>query len=223
MYYIYVENNLRSHSHTKPHNKNNKTLEYMRTIAIIMVASACGGGMLGRVIIANSARERINIRCIGRLQSLTSSSLRLQSNNSLAFVALPTPTGQTTIITNWEDSRHHRRWNCYNYRHHSQQQQQIQSPRRHRTSSTRVNDADSGEFYANPKSYPDFVSLGITSPILLNRLTSKPGLGLTRPSAVQAAVFETISRGEEDVIVGAETGELILFCCSTLFCWICCY
>ena len=170
--------------------------------------------MLGRVIFANSARERINIRCIGRLQSLTSSSLRLQSNsnNALAFVALPTPTGQTTIITNWEDSRHHRRRNCYNYRHHAQQQQQIQSPRRHRTSSTRVNDADTGEFYANPKSYPDFVSLGIASSVLLNRLTSKSGLGLTRPSAVQAAVFETISRGEEDVIVGAETGEvLILF------------
>ena len=162
-----------------------------------MVASACssGGGMLGRVM-ANVARERIN-----NIRTLHS------------FVALlPTPTGQTTVITDWEDYRHHRRRNCYQHQNHHQHHQILKLPRRHRSSSTHINDADTGEFYANPKSYPDFVSLGITSPILLNRLTAKSGLGLTRPSAVQAAVFETISRGEEDVIVGAETGEvLILF------------
>lgn len=62
---------------------------------------------------------------------------------------------------------------------------------------------DSGEFYANPETFPDFASLGITSPILLKRLSS---LGLTRPSAVQAAVFSTISKGE-DVIIGSETGS----------------
>ena len=172
----------------------------MQTIAIIMVATC--GCMLGRVMATAAARERINtIR-------------RLQSNPALAFVAVPTPTGQTTVA-NWEDYRHRR--NGHHSQHHQQQHQQIQLPRRHRSSSsTRINDADTGEFYANPKSYPDFESLGITSSVLLNRLTTKPGLGLTRPSAVQAAVFETISRGEEDVIVGAETGELILiFVCST--------
>ncbi len=62
---------------------------------------------------------------------------------------------------------------------------------------------DTGEFYANPETFPDFASLGITSPILLKRLSS---LGLTRPSAVQAAVFSTISKGE-DVIIGSETGS----------------
>jgi superfamily II DNA/RNA helicase len=44
-------------------------------------------------------------------------------------------------------------------------------------------------------------------------LTSKP-LGLKRPSAVQAAVFETIIRGDDDVIVGAETGESRLLLCA---------
>mmetsp|Transcript_14279 Transcript_14279/g.29067 ORF Transcript_14279/g.29067 Transcript_14279/m.29067 type:complete len:717 (+) Transcript_14279:104-2254(+) len=61
----------------------------------------------------------------------------------------------------------------------------------------------SGDFYAHPETFPDFASLGITSPILLKRLSS---LGLTRPSAVQAAVFSTISKGE-DVIIGSETGS----------------
>ena len=76
-------------------------------------------------------------------------------------------------------------------------------------SSTKVNDADTGEFFANPQSFPDFESLGITSPPLLKRLTSPP-LGLKRPSAVQAAIFDTLSKGDCDVIVGAETGKL---CC----------
>jgi hypothetical protein len=93
-------------------------------------------------------------------------------------------------------------------RRHQQPHQVIicQQQRRHRSSSTQVNDADTGEFYANSKTFPDFASLGITSPALLRRLTSPP-LNLKRPSAVQAAVFETISRGNNDIIVGAETGE----------------
>lgn len=80
--------------------------------------------------------------------------------------------------------------------------------RRYRSSSTKVNDADIGEFYANPESFPDFASLGITSSTLLKRL-SKP-LNLKRPSAIQAAIFDTVSRGDCDVIVGAETGESCL-------------
>ena len=80
--------------------------------------------------------------------------------------------------------------------------------RRYRSSSTKVNDADIGEFYANPESFPDFASLGITSSTLLKRL-SKP-LNLKRPSAIQAAIFDTVSRGDCDVIVGAETGECSL-------------
>ncbi|KAL7485623.1 hypothetical protein ACHAW6_011224 [Cyclotella cf. meneghiniana] len=63
---------------------------------------------------------------------------------------------------------------------------------------------DTSEFYADPVRYPDFASLGISSPALLRRLSSPP-LNLSRPSAVQAATFDTISRGE-NVIVGAETG-----------------
>ena len=65
---------------------------------------------------------------------------------------------------------------------------------------------DTGEFFANPLTHPTFASLGITSPALLHRLTSPTNLGLSRPSAVQAAVFETISKGD-DVIIGAETGS----------------
>ncbi|KAL3815688.1 LOW QUALITY PROTEIN: hypothetical protein ACHAXA_004868 [Cyclostephanos tholiformis] len=112
----------------------------------------------------------------------------------MAFATLSEP-GQRTM-SNSRDQVHRR---CYH-------QDLIVLPRRHRSSSTRVHDADTGEFFANPTSYPDFPSLGITSPVLLKRLTSKP-LGLKRPSAVQAAVFETISRGNDDVIVGAETGS----------------
>lgn len=85
----------------------------------------------------------------------------------------------------------------------------MQSPQtiatRHRSSS-QVNDADVGEFYANPASFPDFASLGIASPSLLRRLSMPPN-SLKRPSAVQAAAYETIAGGENNVIVGAETGE----------------
>lgn len=103
-----------------------------------------------------------------------------------------------------DGNRHHRRL-------------RLQSPqiglRQQLSSSARVdrslddtnNDADIGEFFANPKMYPNFSSLTASS-TLLNRLSS-PSLGLQRPSAVQAAVFDAISRGDNDVIVGAETGE----------------
>lgn len=68
-----------------------------------------------------------------------------------------------------------------------------------------ASDVDTGEFYANSELYPDFKSIGITSEALLDRLSSPP-LNLKRPSAVQAATFDTISRGE-NTIVGAETGS----------------
>ena len=68
-----------------------------------------------------------------------------------------------------------------------------------------ANDADIGEFFANPASYPDFESLGITSSSLLRRLEAPP-LNLKRPSAVQASAYDIISRGQ-DAIVGAETGS----------------
>jgi hypothetical protein len=69
-----------------------------------------------------------------------------------------------------------------------------------------MNDADIGEFFANPETFPDYSSLGVTSPALLDRLSSPPN-SLRRPSAVQAAAYEIISGGENNVIVGAETGE----------------
>lgn len=75
-----------------------------------------------------------------------------------------------------------------------------------RDGDTPTSEADVGEFFANPATHPDFASLGITSPSLLQRLSSPP-LSLQRPSAVQAAVFDTIARGGNDIIVGAETGS----------------
>lgn len=70
---------------------------------------------------------------------------------------------------------------------------------------TVVKDADTGEFFANPELYPNFESIGVTSATLLDRLSSPP-LNLKHPSAVQAAAFGTISRGE-NAIIGAETGS----------------
>jgi hypothetical protein len=149
-----------------------------------MVASACAN-----VMVVGTCGGRGGF--LGRA-ALTS--VRLLNNNCMAFATLSI-LGQRTMSDIGD--RVHRR--CYHENH-------VGLLRRHRSSSTRVHDADTGGFFANPKSYPDFPSLGITSPVLLKRLTSKP-LGLKRPSAVQAAVFETISRGNDDVIVGAETGE----------------
>lgn len=60
------------------------------------------------------------------------------------------------------------------------------------------------DFFANNSLYPDFASLGLTSPALLSRL-SRPPLNLLRPSSVQAASYNAIARGD-NVIVGAETG-----------------
>lgn len=70
---------------------------------------------------------------------------------------------------------------------------------------TVVKDADTGEFFANSELYPNFESIGVTSATLLDRLSSPP-LNLKHPSAVQAAAFDTISRGE-NAIIGAETGS----------------
>jgi hypothetical protein len=198
------------------------------TFAIIMAASTCAnimvvgncagrGGLLGRVV---SSIDRL---CLAPLRGGTSyihpvtrnyvfclgpdgvctTTVRLLNSNCMAFVTSSEP-GQR-ICSNWDQQ--HRK--CFH-------QHQVFLPRRHRSSSTRVNDADTGEFFANVKSFPDFSSLGITSPVLLKRLTSKP-LALKRPSAVQAAVFETVIRGDDDVIVGAETGESRLLLCAVAF------
>mmetsp|Transcript_6951 Transcript_6951/g.11147 ORF Transcript_6951/g.11147 Transcript_6951/m.11147 type:complete len:664 (-) Transcript_6951:98-2089(-) len=101
----------------------------------------------------------------------------------------------------------------YGNQQHRRQQLSPQTVLRPLSSSTQEeqstdtsNDADIGGFYANHETYPDFASMGITSPSLLKRLSSPP-LSLKRPSAVQAAVFDTISLGGNDVIVGAETGS----------------
>lgn len=138
-----------------------------------------------------SARRRIDI--ISSFQANDTSSSRRKpmtflSNRRMAFVSVSQPE-RTSIL--FRDQAFH--WS----------QRQI-----HRSSTTRMNDADTGEFYANPESFPDFPSLGITSPALLRRVTSPP-LSLKRPSAVQAAVFEPISRGNSDIIVGAETGKTL--------------
>eukprot|EP00571_Detonula_confervacea_P015601 CAMPEP_0172308216 /NCGR_PEP_ID=MMETSP1058-20130122/8884_1 /TAXON_ID=83371 /ORGANISM="Detonula confervacea, Strain CCMP 353" /LENGTH=658 /DNA_ID=CAMNT_0013020583 /DNA_START=83 /DNA_END=2059 /DNA_ORIENTATION=+ len=149
----------------------------MAALCANIVMGARGG--VGRVA---SARQIINRGSLVHLRGQTGhTTARSLSTNNLAFVTLTSPEQR---ISNYG----------------------IQQRQRRYRSSTQVNDADTGEFFANPKTHPDFASLGITSPSLLNRLTSKP-LRLKRPSAVQAAVFDTISRGEKDVIVGAETGS----------------
>ena len=50
----------------------------------------------------------------------------------------------------------------------------------------------------------DFAALGVTSPILLQRLAD---MGLTRPTAVQSAAYQSIRGSETDVTIGAETGS----------------
>lgn len=163
--------------------------------ANIMVMGARGGVGIGRVA---NARQIINRRSLAPssqsctnfvgargIQTSHNTVRSLSSINQMAFVTTLTQPEQRTISNKYDG---------------------IQQRQRRYRSSTQVNEADTGEFLANPETNPDFASLGITSPALLNRLTSKP-LRLKRPSAVQAAVFDTISRGEKDVIVGAETGS----------------
>ena len=58
-------------------------------------------------------------------------------------------------------------------------------------------------FFAPPD--VTFASLGVQSPVLLQRL--EKGMGLVRPTAVQAAAFSKIALGNNDVTIGAETGS----------------
>lgn len=51
--------------------------------------------------------------------------------------------------------------------------------------------------------YKDFASLGVQSPILLERLEK---LQLVHPTQVQAQAYNDIASGETDITVGAETG-----------------
>ena len=120
----------------------------------------------------------------------------LLSSNRLAFVSMLSLPCEVQRMNNYIENR--RPFSRFH-------QLQDYVSRRHRSSS-QVNDADVGEFFANPETFPDFSSLGITSTALLNRLTSPPN-SLQRPSAVQASAYETIINGGNDVIVGAETGE----------------
>lgn len=168
----------------------------------VIMAALCAN--ISRVMGATRGRDvgrvAINARQIQIKINRQSGHITTRSLSSTAFISLSPPEQR---IKNNHD-RHHQK----------QQQQQLIRPFHSKNrSSTRVNDADTGEFYANPESFPDFGSLGITSSALLKRLTSKP-LRLERPSAVQAAVFETISAGDNNVIIGAETGELYDSCIS---------
>jgi len=67
--------------------------------------------------------------------------------------------------------------------------------------STQSQEDASDGFFANTT---DFASLGIQSKVLLKRIEE---LGLTRPTAVQAAAFGDISSRQGDTTVGAETGS----------------
>jgi Superfamily II DNA and RNA helicases len=62
------------------------------------------------------------------------------------------------------------------------------------------------DFYAAPDQFPTFESLGIQSPILLQRVHNMLNGNTSRPSAVQAASFSAITSGK-DVSIGAETGS----------------
>jgi len=71
-------------------------------------------------------------------------------------------------------------------------------------------------FYAPSNEYPNFESIGIQSPILLERIqtlfsmedttTTTAAATSSRPSAVQSASYPIISSGK-DVTIGAETGS----------------
>jgi len=79
-------------------------------------------------------------------------------------------------------------------------------------------DTTSESFYAPSDEYPNFESIGVRSPILLQRIqtlfsiTNKDGNMVntadvaSRPSAVQSASYPIISAGT-DVTIGAETGS----------------
>jgi len=68
----------------------------------------------------------------------------------------------------------------------------------------------SRDFYAPTDSFPDFESLGIQSPVLLQRIktlfSDDDVNNNIRPSAVQSASFQLISSGK-DVVIGSETGS----------------
>eukprot|EP00563_Minutocellus_polymorphus_P010387 CAMPEP_0181073130 /NCGR_PEP_ID=MMETSP1070-20121207/28922_1 /TAXON_ID=265543 /ORGANISM="Minutocellus polymorphus, Strain NH13" /LENGTH=623 /DNA_ID=CAMNT_0023154195 /DNA_START=32 /DNA_END=1903 /DNA_ORIENTATION=+ len=80
------------------------------------------------------------------------------------------------------------------------------------------NDSDDKEemngsgFFADPGEHPDFESIGLQSPILIDRvkkmLSSQFSMSPSdvRPSAVQAAAYPTIASGR-DLTIGAETGS----------------
>ena len=71
---------------------------------------------------------------------------------------------------------------------------------------------DGSGFFADPNEHPDFESIGVQSPVLVDRvkkmLSSQFGMSPSdvRPSAVQAAAYPTISSGK-DLTIGAETGS----------------
>ncbi|GKZ00723.1 hypothetical protein MPSEU_001024200 [Mayamaea pseudoterrestris] len=71
----------------------------------------------------------------------------------------------------------------------------------HHHSSSDDNAAQSNNIFADDS--VSFESMGVTSTVLMSRIKA---LGLERPTAVQAASFETIASGS-DVTIGAETGS----------------
>ena len=79
-------------------------------------------------------------------------------------------------------------------------------------SSTDGEGGDGSGFFADPNENPDFESIGVQSPVLVDRvkkmLSSQFGMSPSdvRPSAVQAAAYPTISSGK-DLTIGAETGS----------------
>ena len=91
------------------------------------------------------------------------------------------------------------------------------TPTQHRPLSSLQATADSDEnegsgFFADPGEHPDFESIGVQSPILIERvekmLATQFGMSPSdvRPSAVQAAAYPTIASGR-DLTIGAETGS----------------
>jgi len=186
---------------------------FLNTMAALC-ANAMAMGSRGGVGRVASAHQMINRRVIFNSRGASSHSCNYAIQNvqtgrpgargigSGAFVALSSP--QQRIGLRYGDRQHRR---LHQQRPRSVLRLVSSSTRDDQsTDDTKTSDADIGGFFANPETHPDFSSLGITSPSLLNRLYSPP-LSLQRPSAVQAAVFDTILRGGNDIIVGAETGS----------------
>ena len=143
---------------------------------------------------------------MGRLTSSTTNTRRI--NRLRSYVS--TEKCRNVAFQTYIPARHSARYTRPNAFHHQpilyrrEQVYPLSSAIQDEEITSLGNLTNTNDFFADLTQYPDFASLGISSPVLLDRLSSPP-LNLGRPSSIQAATFDAISRGD-NVIVGAETG-----------------